>query len=170
MGVGDGTAARGTRSARWLAAPILAFALVSLLAGLLADHDPRSKGYFRLFFSDPVHLKAGFATAAVALACFQLFNAAWIFRRYSGGCEPGAGRGRIQERRLRRMPHACGGRGDRQVGPNLDKVLPNYATVVARVEKGGGLMPSFKGKLTRAQISDVAAFVASRAGSPHLAR
>jgi len=57
-----------------------------------------------------------------------------------------------------------------QVGPNLDKVLPNYATVVARVEKGGGLMPSFKGKLTRAQISDVAAFVASRAGSPHLAR
>lgn len=70
-----------TRSARWLAAPLLAFALVSLTAGLLARHQPRSKGYFRLFFSDPVHLKAGFATAAVVLACFQLFSAAWIFRK-----------------------------------------------------------------------------------------
>ncbi|MBV8065454.1 MAG: cytochrome c [Actinobacteria bacterium] len=71
----------GTRSTRWLAVPLLAFALVSLTAGLLARHSPRSKGYFRLFFSDPVHLKAGFATAAVALACFQLFSAAWIFRK-----------------------------------------------------------------------------------------
>ncbi len=71
----------GTRSYRWIAAPLAAFALVSLGVGLLAKHDPRSKGYFRLFFSDPVHLKAGFATAAVVLACFQLFTAAWIFRK-----------------------------------------------------------------------------------------
>jgi mono/diheme cytochrome c family protein len=69
------------RSPRWLAVPLLAFALVSLTAGLLSAHNPRSKGYFRLFFSDPVHLKAGFATAAVALALFQLFTAAWIFRK-----------------------------------------------------------------------------------------
>jgi mono/diheme cytochrome c family protein len=69
------------RSYRWLAAPLAAFALVALTAGLLADHDPRSKGYFRLFFEDPIHLKAGFATAAVVLACFQLFTAAWIFRK-----------------------------------------------------------------------------------------
>jgi len=69
------------RTGRWLAVPLLAFALVSLTAGLLADHSPRTKGYFRLFFSDPVHLKAGFATAAVALACFQLFSAAWIFKK-----------------------------------------------------------------------------------------
>jgi mono/diheme cytochrome c family protein len=71
----------GTRSFRWLAAPLLAFALFSLTAGLLARHEPRSKGYFRLFFSDPVHLKAGFATAAAVLACFQVFSAAWIFRK-----------------------------------------------------------------------------------------
>jgi mono/diheme cytochrome c family protein len=69
------------RSYRWVAAPLAAFAVVSLAAGLLADHDPRSKGYLRLFFSDPIHLKAGFATAAVVLACFQLFTAAWIFRK-----------------------------------------------------------------------------------------
>ena len=69
------------RSYRWLAAPLAAFAVASLAAGLFAAHDPRSKGYFRLFFSDPIHLKAGFATAVVVLACFQLFTAAWIFRR-----------------------------------------------------------------------------------------
>src|SRR5436305_7389454 len=71
----------GTRSYRWLAAPLLAFALFALTAGLLAHHAPRSKGYFRLFFSDPLHLKAGFATGAAILACFQLFTAAWIFRK-----------------------------------------------------------------------------------------
>src|SRR5476649_982775 len=71
----------GQLGARWLAVPLLAFAFFSLTAGLLARHQPRSKGYFRLFFSDPVHLKAGFASAAVALACFQLFSAAWIFRK-----------------------------------------------------------------------------------------
>ena len=70
-----------TRSYRWLAAPLLAFAVVSLTAGLLAKHEPRSKGYFRLFFSDPIHLKAGFATAAVVLGLCQLFTAAWIFRK-----------------------------------------------------------------------------------------
>src|SRR5256714_14070031 len=74
-------AAPATRSWRWLAAPLVAFAVSALTAGLLARHEPRSKGYFRLFFSDPVHLKAGFATAAAVLACFQLFSAAWIFRK-----------------------------------------------------------------------------------------
>jgi mono/diheme cytochrome c family protein len=72
----------GTRSYRWLAAPVFAFAFFSLTAGLLAAHDPRSKGYFRLFFSDPVHLKAGFATAAAVLACVQLLTAGWIYRAY----------------------------------------------------------------------------------------
>ena len=71
----------GRRPWRWVLVPLTAGALVSLTAGLLARHEPRSKGYFRLFFSDPIHLKAGFATAAAVLACFQLFTAAWIFRK-----------------------------------------------------------------------------------------
>jgi cytochrome c553 len=67
------------RSYRWVLVPLLMFALFSLTAGVLATHDPRSKGYFRLFFEDPIHLKAGFASVAAALACFQIFSAAWIF-------------------------------------------------------------------------------------------
>jgi uncharacterized protein DUF6529 len=73
---------RAPRSARWLAIPLTAFALVSLTAGLLARADiARGGGYFRLFFSDPIHLKAWFATAAVVLALTQLVTAAWIFRK-----------------------------------------------------------------------------------------
>jgi Family of unknown function (DUF6529) len=67
------------RSPEWLLVPITVFALVSLLAGFLAAHDPRAKGYFDLFFSDPIHLKAWLATAAVTLACFQVFSATWIY-------------------------------------------------------------------------------------------
>jgi mono/diheme cytochrome c family protein len=70
-----------TRAWRWVAVPVVVGALVSLTTGILARHQPRSTGYFRLFFSDPVHLKAGFATAAAVLACLQLFTAAWIFRK-----------------------------------------------------------------------------------------
>jgi hypothetical protein len=73
---------RRTRSPRWLLVPLAAFAVVALTAGLLARErfDP-NKGYFQLFFSDTLHLKAWFATAAVALALLQLFTAAWIFRK-----------------------------------------------------------------------------------------
>ena len=265
------------RSYRWVAAPLLAFALAALTAGLLAHHEPRAKGYFRLFFSDPLHLKAGFATAAVVLACFQLFTAAWIFRklpwrkppwvnpvhRWSGrlafaftlpvayhcifklgfrdpstrvlthslfGCAVyGAFASKVTIVRLHRFPRlvlplaggllfavligvwytsafwlytqntaaaapaksspipagadvaagatvfktaGCGschtlkaaGAGG-QIGPNLDTVRPGFDTVRARVEDGGGGMPSFAGRLSPQQIRDVAAFVAERAGN-----
>jgi mono/diheme cytochrome c family protein len=49
-------------------------------------------------------------------------------------------------------------------GPNLDRVRVTFATVRAQVEAGGGGMPAFKGRLTAAQIRDVAAFVATHAG------
>jgi mono/diheme cytochrome c family protein len=265
------------RSYRWVAAPLLAFALVSLTAGLLAHHSPRSKGYFRLFFSDPLHLKAGFATAAAVLACFQLITAAWIFRklpwrkpawvnpvhRWSGrlafactlpvayhcifklgfrspdnrvlahsllGCAVyGAFASKVTIVRLHRFPRPvlplaggllfavligvwytsaiwlytrntaaaapaktspipananatagaavfksadCGSchtlkaaNAHGQIGPNLDTVRPDYETIRAKVERGGGVMPSFAGKLTPQQIRDVAAFVAKNAGS-----
>ena len=49
-------------------APLTAFALVALTVGLLArERWIPSKGYFQLFFSDTLHLKAWFASAAVLL-------------------------------------------------------------------------------------------------------
>jgi hypothetical protein len=76
-------APRPKRSPQWLLAPLLAFALFSLLAGLLAKaySDASPSGYFDLFFSDTIHMKAWFASVAVVLAVFQLFTAAWIFHK-----------------------------------------------------------------------------------------
>lgn len=51
-----------------------------------------------------------------------------------------------------------------QVGPNLDDLKPDEATVQKQVENGGGAMPAFKGQLTDAQIAAVAAYVSSSAG------
>jgi mono/diheme cytochrome c family protein len=266
------------RSYRWIGLPLLAFALFSLTAGLLAAHDPRSKGYFRLFFEDPIHLKAGFASAVAALACFQVFSATWIFgklpwrkpewmnaaHRWSGrlafvftlpvayhcifklgfqhpdtrvllhsllGCAVyGAYAAKVTIVRLRHFPvpvlpiaggllfsvligvwytsavwlytrdtpaassakavvipagaHASAGknvfaqagcgtchtlkaaRATGQIGPNLDDLHPGYAQVEAKVKNGGGGMPAFSGQLSAQEIRDVAAFVATRAGSP----
>ena len=241
----------------------------------MAHHAPRSKGYFRLFFSDPIHLKAGFATAVAVLACFQLFTAAWIFRklpwrkpvwvnpvhRWSGrlafaftlpvayhcifklgfrdpsnrvlahsllGCAVYGGfAAKVTIVRLHRFPRfvlpAAGGllfavliaiwytsalwlysqktaaptgksspipaaarpaagatvfkqadcgschtlaaaSASGQIGPNLDDLRPGFEAVRAKVESGGGGMPSFAGRLSKEQIRDVAAFVAKNAG------
>ncbi len=47
------------------------------------------------------------------------------------------------------------------IGPNLDERRPSMDKVVERVTEGKGVMPSFKGQLTDAQIQSVAAFVSS---------
>jgi mono/diheme cytochrome c family protein len=52
-----------------------------------------------------------------------------------------------------------------QIGPNLDSLKPSVARVRFQVQHGGGVMPSFMGKLTAAQINTVANYVASSAGS-----
>jgi mono/diheme cytochrome c family protein len=51
-----------------------------------------------------------------------------------------------------------------QVGPNLDQLKPDAATVQAQVETGGSGMPAFKDQLSPAQIKAVAAYVSSVAG------
>ena len=71
-----------TRSTAWLLVPLAGFAVVSLLAGFLADAElDQGGGYFDLFFSDTIHLKVWLASAAVVLALAQLLTAAWIFRK-----------------------------------------------------------------------------------------
>ncbi len=51
------------------------------------------------------------------------------------------------------------------VGPNLDDKKPPYALVIDRVTHGKGVMPSFSGRLSGAQIQDVAKYVSSIAGT-----
>jgi len=61
--------------------------------------------------------------------------------------------------------HTLGDAGTNgQVGPNLDDLKPAKAVVVRQVNNGGGQMPSFKGKLSGAQIDAVATYVSSVAG------
>jgi mono/diheme cytochrome c family protein len=55
--------------------------------------------------------------------------------------------------------HATG-----DVGPNLDDLKPSEALVASQVTNGGAAMPSFAGRLSKAQIEAVAKFVASAAG------
>jgi outer membrane protein assembly factor BamB len=50
------------------------------------------------------------------------------------------------------------------VGPNLDQLKPSEAVVEHQVTNGGGGMPAFGGRLTKAQIDAVAAYVAASAG------
>jgi mono/diheme cytochrome c family protein len=51
------------------------------------------------------------------------------------------------------------------VGPNLDDAKPSADRVIEMVTNGGGVMPSFKDKLSAQEIKDVAAYVSSVAGS-----
>jgi cytochrome c6 len=55
---------------------------------------------------------------------------------------------------------AAGTKG--KVGPNLDKLKPSTALVVKQVTHGGGAMPPFRGRLTKAQIAAIAAYVSSK--------
>lgn len=50
------------------------------------------------------------------------------------------------------------------VGPNLDQLKPALARVKTQVTNGGAIMPAFEGKLTDAQITAVAKYVAEHAG------
>jgi outer membrane protein assembly factor BamB len=50
------------------------------------------------------------------------------------------------------------------VGPNLDQLKPDAATVERQVRNGGAGMPSFEGRLSNAQIAAVANYVAQNAG------
>jgi mono/diheme cytochrome c family protein len=50
------------------------------------------------------------------------------------------------------------------VGPNLDDLQPDAATVRSQVENGGGGMPAFSGDLSPEEIDAVATYVADNAG------
>jgi len=58
--------------------------------------------------------------------------------------------------------NAAGSTGS--VGPNLDELKPDQATVDNKVHNGGGGMPAFQGRLSDAEIAAVAKYVADNAG------
>lgn len=49
-------------------------------------------------------------------------------------------------------------------GPDLDQARPSAGAVAAVVSSGAGVMPSFKGRLSGADIQAVARYVADSAG------
>ncbi|MFN0154075.1 MAG: c-type cytochrome [Gaiella sp.] len=51
------------------------------------------------------------------------------------------------------------------VGPNLDDSAPGFETVQTQVTNGGGSMPAFADKLSADEITNVAAYVSSVAGT-----
>lgn len=51
------------------------------------------------------------------------------------------------------------------VGPNLDQLKPNMATVLHQVTHGGGGMPAFGNQLSKTQIQAVAKYVSTVAGT-----
>ena len=51
------------------------------------------------------------------------------------------------------------------IGPNLDDAKPPYSLVIDRVTHGKGVMPSFSGSLSAADIENVAKYVSTVAGT-----
>lgn len=50
------------------------------------------------------------------------------------------------------------------VGPNLDDLKPDFASVQSQVQNGGGGMPAFGGDLSQEEIDAVSRYVADNAG------
>lgn len=51
-----------------------------------------------------------------------------------------------------------------RAGPDLDAVAPDYAKVASQVRQGGGGMPAFAEKLSKAEIAQIAEFVSTSVG------
>jgi Family of unknown function (DUF6529) len=75
-------AERRSPDPRLLVRPLLLFGSVALVIGVVAsrtDAQPYETPFFRLFFSDPLHMKAWLTTAAFMLGLGQLLTAARIY-------------------------------------------------------------------------------------------
>ena len=82
-----------TRSPRGSAGRILlalaSGAAVALSLGIYGTvHDPTGRSLVSLFFTETIHLKVWFATAAIALATFQVFTALRMYGKLGRGRGP----------------------------------------------------------------------------------
>ncbi|HWT91815.1 MAG TPA: cytochrome c [Solirubrobacteraceae bacterium] len=108
--------------------------------------------------------------AAVACAALALGAAACGSDDGGGSGGSGGGGGNVAGNPGGAFASTCGGchtlkaaGASGQVGPNLDELEPDQATVRSAIEEGPGVMPSdlFQG----ADADAIAAYVASNAGS-----
>ena len=67
----------------WLLMPLVLFALVSLTIGIAAQHTAHlvTTPPFKFFFTDFLHLKVWFVTAAAFLAVMQVITATRVYER-----------------------------------------------------------------------------------------
>jgi hypothetical protein len=82
MGENIDGAGRRSPGPRLLVRPLLLCTSVALVIGFVAsrtDVQPYETPFFRLFFSDPLHMKAWLTTAALLLGLGQLLTAARIY-------------------------------------------------------------------------------------------
>jgi hypothetical protein len=76
MGVRASETAASRRSSARLVLALAAGAAVALSLGIYGNvHEPTGRSIVTLFFTATIHLKVWFATAAIALAVFQLLTA-----------------------------------------------------------------------------------------------
>jgi mono/diheme cytochrome c family protein len=102
------------------------------------------------------------AAAVVALAAAGCGGSSSSGGSSSGGGSSGAKVFATAGCKVCHTLKAAGATGS--VGPNLDQLQPSDKLVKKQVMNGGGGMPSFKGKLSPAQIDAVAQYVSSVAG------
>ena len=103
------------------------------------------------------------ALAAVFAIVVLLAGPELIGAKAPSADAPAAGRqADLHRRGLRRLSHAGGRRRVGHVGPDLDQVAPDAATVASKVESGGGSMPSFD--LPAPELDALAKYVADVAG------
>jgi hypothetical protein len=84
-------------STAWLVIPLLVFAWITLIVATAANFNRLTAGeakpkYFDLFFGDTIHMKVWLASVVILLALFQIFSAAWIFRKLPWERPPWIGR------------------------------------------------------------------------------
>ena len=114
---------------------------------ITAASFPQSKGQQPMIIAYRLGATGSATTTSATTTAAGAANGKQIFISNCGGC------------------HRLGAAGTTgTVGPNLDQLKPNAATVQKQVENGGPGMPSFSGRLTSAQIAAVAQYVARNAG------
>ena len=158
---------------RLLAVAALGAAVAVALGVYGRVHDPSQELVFTLVFSSTISMKVWLGTAAVAFAVAQVLSALWVYGRLPGRAPGWAGTAHRISGRLAflvSLPVAYHCLWSLGFQDTDTRVLAHsilgcafygaFAAKVTIVRSGSGAMPSFEGKLSDAEIAEVAKFVA----------